>query len=61
MKIICNPNKEIVATIREALKSNDGYCPCTNIKSEDTKCICKSFREQTEGECHCGLYIKVKD
>ena len=61
MKIICNPEKEIVTNIREALKNNDGYCPCTNIKSEDTKCMCKSFREQSEGECHCGLYIKVKD
>ena len=25
------------------------------------KCPCKNFREQaTEGECHCGLYMKVE-
>ena len=35
------------------------YCPCRLTKSEDTKCPCKEFREQTEpGECHCGLFVK---
>lgn len=27
------------------VKSNDGYCPCSLIKNEDTKCMCKEFRE----------------
>ena len=49
---------EHVKTIREALKNNDGYCPCRVQKTEDTKCMCKEFREQTNGECHCGLYYK---
>jgi hypothetical protein len=22
--------------------------------------MCKDFREQTEGECHCGRFIKMK-
>ena len=61
MKIIVNPDKELVKTIREKLKANDGYCPCRLQKSEDTKCICKEFKNQEEGECHCGLYIKVND
>lgn len=61
MKITTNPDKDLVKTIREKLKANDGYCPCRLIKNEDTKCICKQFLEQEEGECHCGLYIKVKD
>ena len=61
MKIMANPDKELVKTIREKLKANDGYCPCRLQKSEDTKCICKEFLEQKEGECHCGLYIKVND
>ena len=61
MTIIQNPDKEIVHIVREGLKQTGGYCPCTNIKSDDTKCMCKSFREQSEGECHCGLYIKVKE
>lgn len=61
MKITINPDKELVKTIREKLKANDGYCPCRLVKNEDTKCICKEFLEQVEGECHCGLYIKTKD
>lgn len=61
MKLMVNPDKELVKTIREKLKANDGYCPCRLQKSEDTKCICKEFMEQKEGECHCGLYIKVND
>ena len=51
-------DKELENTIRKALKDNDGYCPCRVQKTEDTKCMCKEFREQTNGECHCGLYYK---
>lgn len=61
MMIKVSDNKEHVAKIRAKLKENDGYCPCRLIKNEDTKCICKEFLEQESGECHCGLYIKVKD
>ncbi len=61
MKITTNPDKELVKTIREKLKANDGYCPCRLVKNEDTKCMCKEFLTQEEGECHCGLYIKTKD
>lgn len=61
MKIKVSDNKHHVALIRQKLKENDGYCPCMLTRSEDTKCMCKSFREQQEeGECHCGLYIKVE-
>lgn len=55
-----NPNKAVVEEIKNKLKANDGYCPCRVTKSQDTKCMCKDFREQTSGECHCGLYIKVE-
>lgn len=55
-----NPNKAVVEEIKTKLKANDGYCPCRITKSQDTKCMCKEFREQTSGECHCGLYIKVE-
>ena len=58
MKVKVNDNKELVDEIRAKLKENNGYCPCSLIKSEDTKCMCKEFREQDIGECHCGLYIK---
>lgn len=56
LKIVKNEN---VDKIEEALKNNNGYCPCKLQKSDDTKCICKEFRESTEvGNCHCGLYHK---
>jgi ferredoxin-thioredoxin reductase catalytic subunit len=61
MKIITVPDKELVNDIRTRLKANDGYCPCASKKTPDTKCMCKAFREQDEGECHCGLYIKIKE
>lgn len=41
-------------TIRRFIQANI-------VRSEDTKCMCKEFREMEEGTCHCGLYIKIKD
>ena len=58
MKISINPDKDFVANMRKALKDNNGLCPCTIVRNEDTKCMCKEFREMKEGICHCGLYIK---
>lgn len=61
LKIIKNPDEVIYNNVSAAVKNNKGYCPCIIYHSDDTKCPCKSFREQTsEGECHCGRYIKVK-
>jgi ferredoxin-thioredoxin reductase catalytic subunit len=51
-------DKELEQQIRKALKDNDGYCPCRVQKIVDNKCICKEFRKQESGECHCGLYYK---
>lgn len=56
-----NDDKILVKEIKERLKENDGYCPCRIVHTPDTKCMCKEFREQQEGECHCGLYIKTKE
>lgn len=42
----------------QRVKDNGGYCPCMLVKDETTKCMCKAFREQEEGVCHCGLYYK---
>ena len=47
--------------ILDALKANDNYCPCRGEKTPDTKCMCKEFREQKSGPCHCGLYIKYEE
>lgn len=61
MAIKQNPDKEYANEVRKKLKENGGYCPCRLEKTPDTKCMCKEFREQAEGMCHCGLYIKEKD
>jgi ferredoxin-thioredoxin reductase catalytic subunit len=62
MKIIINSDKELVKDVREGLWRTGGFCPCRVAQTEDTRCMCKDFREQsTEGECYCGLFIKVKD
>ena len=66
MGIRLNQNAEIVKTVKEGLKAKGGYCPCRLSRSEDTKCICREFREQMadpdfEGYCHCLLYYKFKD
>lgn len=60
LKIRKNPDTKIYETVTQKVKDNDGYCPCMIEKSNDTKCICKDFKEQdSEGECHCGRYFKT--
>lgn len=62
MKVVTNKDAECLTTILNAIKENDGYCPCSLIHSPATKCMCEEFREQkTPGFCHCGLYEKVED
>lgn len=72
MRIKVSNNKELVEEIRSKLKMNvekygKPYCPCilpTEYNSEnndDYVCMCKKFREQESGECHCGLYFKVNE
>ena len=64
MAIKLNPNKEIEDIIKKGLKKTGGYCPCRTEKTEDTKCMCKEFKNQIkdpnfEGYCHCMLYYKT--
>jgi ferredoxin-thioredoxin reductase catalytic subunit len=65
MKIRQNPDKKVVEEVRAALEKTNGYCPCAIIHSDDTKCMCKNFRDQVAkgipGECHCGLYVSVDE
>ncbi|MBQ4464749.1 MAG: ferredoxin thioredoxin reductase catalytic beta chain [Oscillospiraceae bacterium] len=61
-----NEDEAIVQRVKEGLKATGGYCPCRLSRTEDTRCICKEFREQMqdpdfEGYCHCLLYYKSKD
>lgn len=58
MRITRNPNKDFVEQMLKTLKENSNYCPCKLEKTKDTKCMCKEFREQKDGWCHCGLYYK---
>lgn len=59
LKVFSNPNKDIAENIKQAIKDSDGYCPCSLERNNDTRCMCKAFREQkTQGYCHCGLFYK---
>lgn len=65
MKILLNEDREVVRTVREGLKRTGGYCPCMLVKSEDTKCMCRDFKDKIadpefEGYCRCMLYYKKK-
>ena len=65
MKIRFNEDKEVVAAVKEGLNRAGGYCPCMISRNEDTKCMCRDFREKIadpefEGYCHCMLYYKEK-
>ena len=60
-------NTSNAMTIENKLKDNDGYCPCSIIKTPNTKCMCKNFKDAVnklkENEttiCHCGLYQATK-
>ena len=66
MSIRLNDDAALVERIREGLRQKGGYCPCRLERTEDTKCICKEFRDQMadpdfEGYCHCMLYYTEKD
>ena len=57
-----NPNEEELKDIIEAVEANDGYCPCALEKNEDTKCMCKAFRESPDTDfCHCGRFYKINN
>ena len=59
MNIKVTTDIELRDIIKAKLKENDGYCPCSIVKDDDHKCMCKEFRDSKEsGPCHCGLYVK---
>ena len=66
MAVRLNEDPRVVAKIRKGLEAKNGHCPCVLQMTEDTKCMCKEFREQIadpefEGYCHCMLYYKEKE
>lgn len=44
--------------ILEAIKQNEGYCPCFIAKNDKTRCCCHAFKNSSEGKCHCGAFEK---
>ena len=65
MIVYQNPDEDFVREMKHRLKENNGYCPCAVSKNKDTKCKCRSFREQVKrgepGTCTCGLYIAEEE
>lgn len=61
VKVITNPDKNLVAEIRAKIKENNGHCACAISFNDSNICMCKEFREQINkgelGECHCGLFV----
>ena len=65
MAVRFNEDKAVVEKVQEGLRAKNGYCPCVLQMNEDTKCMCRDFREKIadpdfEGDCHCMLYYKEK-
>ena len=53
--------REVEHSIADLVKSCNGYCPCAVEHDEDTKCMCKEFRESDKpGLCHCGRFEKYE-
>ena len=64
MMLRFNPNltDEEIDVIRKKIDDNDGYCICRLVKNEDTRCMCKEFRDpEYIGLCHCGLFEKYDE
>ena len=52
---------EVDKSVRALVEQNNGYCPCAIEQTPDTLCMCKEFREQDKGLCHCGRFFKESD
>ena len=64
MKITRYADEPLASEIRAAVNAANGHCPCVLeiYRCEDTKCMCKEFRESPAGTiCQCGLYKKIED
>lgn len=61
MRVFINPDRDFAAEVRQQLKDNDGYCPCRVEHLPENHCMCEEFRNQKEGYCHCGLYLKMAE
>ena len=44
MKVILNPDAEVVATVKAGLERTGGHCPCRMERTEENRCMCEEFR-----------------
>lgn len=58
-KYTLNPDNQHVKHVIDALRQNDGYCPCRVEKSDDTKCPCVPYKQGLG--CICALYVEADD
>ena len=56
MRIVLNPDEAVVEIVKKGLEENEGYCPCSTEKNDDTKCICTEFRTQAADPGFSGFY-----
>lgn len=65
LKVSRNPDPKKYDEVTEAVKQNDGYCPCLIARNEDTKCMCKEFRDAVSegkvGPCRCGRFVASEE
>ena len=52
-------DKRTERAIKQDINDNGGYCPCKVEHTEDTKCMCKNFKDMDNGVCICKLFIKT--
>ena len=55
MKAKLNPDGVFVRNLKKRIRQNSGYCPCKLLKTPNTKCPCRDFREGRG--CDCGSYL----
>lgn len=64
MKVRVYADEDLEQQIKASIRAADGHCPCVlaAFRNEDTKCMCKDFRDLPVGSiCNCGLYIKIEN
>ena len=52
-------DKRTERAIKQDINNNGGYCPCQVEHNEDTKCMCKDFKDMENDVCIYKLYIKT--
>lgn len=51
-------DKRLALEIIKDAQEKTGHCPCMIKENDNTLCCCLAFKNQQQGECHCGLWNK---